>query len=92
MVVREEPIKGVMELKNYIDGEWVESEASETRDVVNPATLKTIAKVPVGHREDVKAAVDAAKTSGELLPDLPDTFDQLVRRKRKRVELLRSLT
>ncbi|MCK4703810.1 aldehyde dehydrogenase family protein, partial [Candidatus Bathyarchaeota archaeon] len=61
MVVLEEPIKGVIELKNYIDGEWVESEASETRDVVNPATLKKIAKVPVGHREDVKAAVDAAK-------------------------------
>ena len=61
MVVLEEPIKGVMELRNYVDGEWVESEASETRDVVNPATLKTIAKVPVGHREDVKAAVDAAK-------------------------------
>jgi len=60
MVVLEEPIKGVIELKNYIDGDWVESEASETRDVVNPATLKKLAEVPVGHREDVKAAVDAA--------------------------------
>ena len=40
----------------------------------------------------IRFCLDAAKTSGELLPDLPDTFDQLVRGKRKRVELLRSLT
>ena len=40
----------------------------------------------------IRFCLDAAKTSGKLLPDLPDTFDQLVRRKRKRVELLRSLT
>jgi aldehyde dehydrogenase (NAD+) len=32
-------------LKNYIDGEWVE--ASETRDVINPATGETIVKVPL---------------------------------------------
>ena len=40
----------------------------------------------------IRFCLDAAKTSGELLPDLPDTFDYLVKRKRKRVELLRSLT
>jgi len=40
----------------------------------------------------MRFCLDAAKTSGELLPDLPDTFDYLVKRKGKRVELLRSLT
>ena len=40
----------------------------------------------------IRFCLDAAKTSGELLPDLPDTFDYLVKRKRKRVELLRGLT
>ena len=40
----------------------------------------------------MRFCLDAAKTSGELLPDLPDTFDYLVKRKVKRVELLRSLT
>ena len=40
----------------------------------------------------IRVCLDAAKTSGELLPDLPDTFDYLIKRKRKRLELLRSLT
>lgn len=60
MVILEEPIKGVKKVKNYIDGDWVESTVDEYRDVVNPATEKTIAKVPLGNAEDVKAAVDAA--------------------------------
>ena len=40
----------------------------------------------------IRFCLNAAKTSGELLPDLPDTFEYLVRSKRKRVELLRNLT
>ena len=40
----------------------------------------------------IRFCLDAAKTSGELLPDLPDAFEYLVKRKRKRVELLGSLT
>ena len=40
----------------------------------------------------IRFCLDATKSSGELLPDLPDTFEHLVRGKRKRVELLRSLT
>jgi len=56
----EEPIKRVLELRNYIGGEWVESGSGEYRDVVNPATMKTLAKVPISDSEDVGAAVDAA--------------------------------
>lgn len=61
MVVLEEPIKGVLELKNFIDDEWVDSTSNSYRNIVNPATLNVIAKVPVGSRDDVNAAVDAAK-------------------------------
>ena len=49
-----------MKVKNYIDGEWVESESKEKRDILNPATQKKIAEVPEGSREDIKSAVDAA--------------------------------
>jgi len=48
-------------LKNYINGEWVEPKGKETLDVVNPATLEVLAKVPKSTKEDVDAAVKAAK-------------------------------
>jgi len=41
---------------NYIDGSWVESKATEWRDVVNPATGETIGQTPLttrrGRRRD----------------------------------------
>jgi malonate-semialdehyde dehydrogenase (acetylating)/methylmalonate-semialdehyde dehydrogenase len=48
-------------LKNYIKGEWVEAKGKETLDVVNPATLEILAKVPKSNKEDVEAAIKAAK-------------------------------
>jgi malonate-semialdehyde dehydrogenase (acetylating)/methylmalonate-semialdehyde dehydrogenase len=60
MVVLDEPLKDVIKIQNYIDGDWVESTSGEYRDVINPATQKLIAKVPLGNSEDVKTAVDAA--------------------------------
>jgi malonate-semialdehyde dehydrogenase (acetylating)/methylmalonate-semialdehyde dehydrogenase len=60
MAILEEPIKEVLELKNYIDGEWVESKG-RMEDVVNPATGKVIARVPISTREEIDAAVEAAK-------------------------------
>jgi len=61
MTLLEEPIKGILSLKNYIDGEWVEpSDNASMIDVVNPATMKVIAKVPVSTQEDVNTAVEAA--------------------------------
>jgi len=35
MAILEEPIKEVMKLQNYIDGEWVESESDQILDLVN---------------------------------------------------------
>jgi malonate-semialdehyde dehydrogenase (acetylating)/methylmalonate-semialdehyde dehydrogenase len=48
-------------LKNYIDGEWVESASSTLGDVWCPATGEKIAQVPYGVAEDVDRAVKAAK-------------------------------
>ena len=52
MALLEEPIKEVKVIKNYIDGEWVESKG-EVVDVVNPATYQTIAKVPISTKEEI---------------------------------------
>ena len=60
MTVLEEPIKEVITLRNYINGEWVGSESNVFRDVVNPATMKPIAKVPISKAEEMERAVEAA--------------------------------
>ncbi len=60
MAMLEEPIKGIKQVKNYINGEWVESKG-QILDVVNPATYKTIAKVPVSTPSEFDDAVSAAK-------------------------------
>jgi len=57
----EEPIRKVLGLKNYINGEWVESKPDKVLNIVNPATQKTVARVPASTPEEVKAAVEAAK-------------------------------
>lgn len=61
MSVLDEPIKSVISLKNYINGEWVESSSDQIMNIVNPATQKTIARVPMSTRAEVDAAVKAAK-------------------------------
>jgi len=65
MAILEEPIKEVVEIKNYINGEWVEAKG-EIKDVVNPAKCETIAKVPISTKDEIDTAVEAAK---EAFPD-----------------------
>lgn len=60
MSILEEPIKEVLTIKNYVNGEWKESESEKILDVVNPATQKVLAKVPVSTREEFDEAVKAA--------------------------------
>lgn len=62
MAVLEEPIKEVVMVKNFINGEWVESKG-EVIDVVNPAMGKTIARVPISTKDELDAAVAAAKAA-----------------------------
>ena len=65
MAILEDPIKGVPMVKNYVDGEWVESKG-EIIDVVNPLTYETIAKVGISTKEEINEAVQAAQ---EAYPD-----------------------
>src|SRR6202045_2256007 len=48
---------------NFIDGSWVESKATEWRDVINPATGETIGQTPLSTAAEVDAAVESAATA-----------------------------
>lgn len=61
MAILEEPIKESLQLKNYINGEWVKSETSHYRDIINPATGKVIARLPISTEKEVTSAIAAAK-------------------------------
>ncbi|MDU0812492.1 methylmalonate-semialdehyde dehydrogenase [Bacillus siamensis] len=50
----------IRKLKNYINGEWVESKTDQYEDVVNPATKEVMCQVPISTREDVGYAVRSA--------------------------------
>jgi aldehyde dehydrogenase (NAD+) len=51
--------------QNYINGEFRDSSNGKTIDVVNPATEEVIAQVPASTKEDVDAAVQAARAAFE---------------------------
>ncbi|MFH1088052.1 MAG: aldehyde dehydrogenase family protein [Chloroflexota bacterium] len=65
MAILEEPVNGMPLIRNYINGQWAESRG-EVRDVVNPATCQTIARVTVSTGEEMNAAVEAAR---QAFPD-----------------------
>lgn len=56
----------VKRLKNYINGEWIESQTKQFETVFNPATGEAIAEVPLSTKEEVdyaaKIAVEAFNT------------------------------
>lgn len=58
-------------LRNYADGAWVESKASETLKVADPATQEMVAEVPLSPSEDVDAAVRAAQAAFEEWRETP---------------------
>ena len=86
MAILEEPIKEVVEIKNYINGEWVESKG-EIKDVVNPAKCETIAKVPISTKDEI----DAAEQSKPLMADLPRLFVLIAKKRDSCVAKLREL-
>lgn len=63
MTILDEPIREEIELKNYIDGERVKSESTETLDIINPATQNTLGKVPMSTMGEVQAAIKAANAA-----------------------------
>ena len=52
-----------MKIPQYINGEWVESHASEWLDVVNPATSEVLGGVPISDSAEVTRAIDAAEAA-----------------------------
>ncbi|HET7578970.1 MAG TPA: CoA-acylating methylmalonate-semialdehyde dehydrogenase [Bacillales bacterium] len=50
-------------LKNFINGEWIESTTSDYQEVPNPATGEALAKVPISTADDLDKAVEAANAA-----------------------------
>ncbi|MFT2204859.1 aldehyde dehydrogenase family protein [Staphylococcus chromogenes] len=48
------------QIKQYINGEWVDSASGETLEVINPATEEVFGHIAKGNKEDVDQAVKAA--------------------------------
>lgn len=58
-------VNEVRKLKNYINGEWVESRTTKYEDVYNPATKEIIAQVPISTKEDFEEAANVAQAAFE---------------------------
>ncbi|WHY72695.1 CoA-acylating methylmalonate-semialdehyde dehydrogenase [Fictibacillus enclensis] len=55
-----EALTQVKKLKNYINGEWVESKATQYEGVYDPAKKEVIAQVPISTKEEVDHAIEVA--------------------------------
>jgi malonate-semialdehyde dehydrogenase (acetylating)/methylmalonate-semialdehyde dehydrogenase len=53
----------VRTVRNYVGGQWVDSDATRWGDVHNPATTELLARVPLGGATDVDRAVQAARAA-----------------------------
>lgn len=54
----------------YIDGAWKQSSTGDTIKIINPATEEVFATVPKASKEEVKEAIDAAKSAQPKWEDL----------------------
>jgi delta 1-pyrroline-5-carboxylate dehydrogenase len=76
----------VSTLKNYINGEFVESKGTKFYDITNPATNELISKVPETTKEEFDYAVASAKSAFKTWKDVP-----LLSRQRYMFDFLRLL-
>ena len=60
-------------IKNYINGKWQEAKAAENLDIVNPATMEVLGKVPLSISTDVDFAANAASNAFESWRRTPPT-------------------
>ncbi|MFM7013909.1 MAG: aldehyde dehydrogenase family protein, partial [Actinomycetota bacterium] len=67
----------VRELKNFIDGEYVEPLSSERSDVINPATGEVYATAAVSSEADVDRAYKAAEKAFETWSNFTPSERQL---------------
>lgn len=63
----------MMTLKMYVNGEWVQAESGNTREIVNPANGEVIALAAEGDAQDARRAILAAREAFDsgAWPDLP---------------------
>jgi malonate-semialdehyde dehydrogenase (acetylating) / methylmalonate-semialdehyde dehydrogenase len=50
----------VTKLPHFINGQWVESHATEWQEIVNPATTEVLGRVPMASANEVARAIEAA--------------------------------
>ncbi|ECB9461328.1 methylmalonate-semialdehyde dehydrogenase [Listeria monocytogenes] len=55
----------VRKLKNYFNGEWVESKTDKYEDVINPATGEVLCQVPISTRAELDQAAVIAEQAFE---------------------------
>ena len=60
MALLSEVKKDYGKLKNYVNGEWIDSTSGKEIDIENPSTGQVIGKLPMSSVEETKAAIDAA--------------------------------
>jgi malonate-semialdehyde dehydrogenase (acetylating) / methylmalonate-semialdehyde dehydrogenase len=93
-----EVITKVETLKNYINGEWVESKTTQFEDVYDPAKKEVIARVPLSTKEELDYAVEVAAKAFESWKRVPVTkrakvlfnFQQILEKNKQ--ELARIIT
>jgi malonate-semialdehyde dehydrogenase (acetylating)/methylmalonate-semialdehyde dehydrogenase len=67
----QEPKVEVPIIKNYVNGEWVESKSTKTLDVINPGTNEVLARVPLSTREEVEETIQYAVEAFEEWRETP---------------------
>ena len=60
-------------LKNYINGQWIESKGSVLLDVINPASGQLLARVPAGSKDDITQAAEKAHQAWQSWRNTPST-------------------
>ena len=88
----------VIDVKNYINGEWRPVKGAERLPVVNPATQETLGSVPLSATEEVDRAVQAAAKAQKGWAKVPpgDRVQYLYKLKglleREKEDLARTIT
>src|SRR6267378_618143 len=58
-------------IPNYVGGRWTASTSTQSLSLTNPATGELLGHVPLSTRDDVAAAVSAARNAFPAWRDLP---------------------
>jgi malonate-semialdehyde dehydrogenase (acetylating)/methylmalonate-semialdehyde dehydrogenase len=58
-------------VRNFVNGEFVESTSVRTLEVIDPATVRTIAEVPLSTTAEVELAIEAAAAAFEEWRETP---------------------